>query len=254
MPTLPKVPPPAADIAEIFATAGIFYTLFGWWAVACHGMNISTTEIDLVLDDDKIDGATNALVATGHFHRCTQLDCRERVVDRWYGSPLAELGSLPVGAFGIKFVMNNIHAIARQHLHIEPAKYAYFRVISLYTKSQLLWSFPNLDTTTTAPSSLFFLLCRDLGDHMGVDGAWRGMIIAALGPRFIDNDLHLTEEMKALRIAISPRWLPALDGFLFPDTVSRTPQYTALNRMRSTLLQNNELPDIPPHDVRGHAM
>jgi hypothetical protein len=192
-----------------------------------------------------------------------------------------------------QLAVNNYHAVARDHLHIEPTKYEYFRVISLYAQSQLLWSFPELSTTdnrgfmytndarlrprgtggctgpwtdlypvripthATLVEALFFLHCRDLGHLKHVDEAWSGMLNAAFGPRFIDNDMNLTEEMKALRREIrdiSPRWLPALEGHLFPSPGSGVHHTTALNRMRAILLANNELPDIPPHDLRGFHM
>jgi hypothetical protein len=179
---------------------------------------------------------------------------------------------------------NNYHAVAREHLHIKQD--GYFKVISLYTQSQLRWSFPELSTTNnrgfiytndtcfrpqgtgpwtnlsrvkipthaTLVEALFFLYCRDLGHIKHVDDAWGGMLNAAFGPRFIDNNMNLTEEMRALRREINPRWLPALEGHLFTSPDSGVHPTTAMNRMRAILLANNELPDIPPHDLRGYHM
>jgi hypothetical protein len=39
-------------------------------------------EIDFVIDADKIPAAANALVATGHFHRCADRNCLELKTDR----------------------------------------------------------------------------------------------------------------------------------------------------------------------------
>ncbi|KAL2842096.1 hypothetical protein BJX68DRAFT_270814 [Aspergillus pseudodeflectus] len=267
MSTPPNVPLPAADVGRVLDTAHIPYTLFGWWAAACHGRNNFTREIDFVIHNDKVDTAASELVATGHFHRCTDPNCLEPTENRCDRTPVRQGGALPMSVWQEQLAPNNYHAVAREHLHIEPTKYEYFRVISLYAQSQLLWSFPELSTTDNRGfmipthailvEALFFLRCRDLGHIKHVDAAWGGMLNAAFGPRFIDNDMNLTEEMKALRRdirEISPRWLPALEGYLFPSPGSGVHPTTALNRMRAILLANNELPDIPPHDLRGFHM
>jgi hypothetical protein len=185
--------------------------------------------------------------------------------------------------------LNNHHAIAQDHLHTGP-EYEYFEVISLYAKSHLLWSFPDLtlgpgDTHTymftndarlpprtqggsTGPwdtlypvkipthvalvEALSLLYLRDLGDFDDFHTAWAAMLGGALGEQFVDAQLKLNEKIKALRRNINPRWLPGMDPFFFPNPP--TPFFTGLNRLRATLVQNNELPDIPPHDLSNCPM
>ncbi|KAJ0414694.1 hypothetical protein BJY00DRAFT_318533 [Aspergillus carlsbadensis] len=279
----------ATDVARILDTARIPYVMFGLWPVGCHGTDHSTTEIDFVIDEDKIPAAATALVATGHFQRCADDNCLERTPDRRDRSGMFPGRLYPADVLARQMAPNNYHAIAQEHLHIGPG-YEYFQVISLYAKSHLLWSFPDLTLDAGDPrtymytndaqlpprtqggstgpwdtlypvkipthvalvEALCLLYLRDLGDFTHLHDTWSGMLNGALGQQFIDADLNLTERAKALRRNVNPRWLPGLDPFFFPTRAE--PVFAGLNRLRATLLQNNELPDIPPHDLSDCPM
>ncbi|RDW63123.1 uncharacterized protein DSM5745_10234 [Aspergillus mulundensis] len=174
---------PAADVARVFDNARIPHVLFGWWAVACHGKYHAFPEIDFVLPDDKIEAAANALAATGHFHRCTDLDCVEWTADRrprdYFQAPRHQ--PLPITMLGAQMAMNNWHAIAREHLHIGPG-YDFFKVISLYAKSHLLWSFPEITLDPIASDDRTYMFTDDVrlppprreGED-GSTGPWDGL-------------------------------------------------------------------------------
>ncbi|KAL3496466.1 hypothetical protein BJX62DRAFT_232575 [Aspergillus germanicus] len=247
--------PSNADVARVLDTARISHVMFGWWAVGFHGNDNSTKEIDFVIDADKIPAAANALVATGHFHRCADRNCLELKTDRCKSDDNSYPGKLyPADAIAQQMALNNHHAIAQDHLRIGP-EYEYFEVISLYTKSHLFWSFPDLtlgpgDTHTymftndarlpprskggsTGPWDSFYtvkipthvalvealclLYLRDLGDFDDIHHAWGAMFGEALGEQFVDAQLNLNEKTKGLRRNINPRWLPGLDPFFFPN-------------------------------------
>jgi hypothetical protein len=246
-------------------------------------------EIDFVIDADKILAAANALVATGHFHPCADHNCPELKTDRCKSDDNVAGKLYPADVIAQQMALNNHHAIAQYHLHTGP-EYEYFEVFSLYAKSHLPWSFPDLtlgpgDTRTymftndarlpprtqggsTGPwdtlypvkilthvallEALCLLYLRDLGDFGDIYIAWGAMLGGALGEKFVDAQLNLNEKTKALRRNINPRWLPGLDPFFFPNPP--TSMFTRLNLLRATLVQNNELPDIPPHDLSNCPM
>ncbi|KAL3463682.1 hypothetical protein BJX64DRAFT_287151 [Aspergillus heterothallicus] len=236
---------PAADIARILDTAGIPHILFGWWAAGCHGTDRSPPEIDFIIPDSKMNASINAIAATSHFQHCTNRDCVEWTGDRCVTRVPRPRERAPLSVYADLMAYNNIFAVAREHFHIGPG-YDYFSIVSLYAQSRL-----KIPTHAALIEALFILHCRDLGATTGrnhpLDGVWNQMFNTALGEKFLDDDLNLNESMIALRRDINPRWLPALDPYLFEGTSEPLP--SALNRMRTVLLQNNELRDIPPHDL-----
>ncbi|KAL4802209.1 hypothetical protein BDV18DRAFT_164385 [Aspergillus unguis] len=283
---------PAADVARILDNARIPHVLFGWWAVGCHGVAKCTQEIDFVLPDNQIEAAANALVATGHFHRCTDRHCFERTGDRSLRIQLEADRTYPDAIYQEFSKCNAVFAVAHDHLHLGSA-YDYFKVVSLYAHSHLLWSLPE-PTLDPLPSdsrtymftnnpqlpprardgssgpwselypvkipshaalveALFMLFCRDLGDPNELHETWLAMFQTTLGD-FVDDACTLNDRMVALRRDINPRWLPALDPFLFPNTCTTELEADGLIRLRAGLLQNNELRDVPSHDLSDYDL
>ncbi|KAL4901614.1 hypothetical protein BDW74DRAFT_181621 [Aspergillus multicolor] len=275
------------DVARILDTARIPNLLFGWWAVGCHGIDLSFPEVDFVIPNNDIEAAASALAATGHFHRCTNPNCVEWTADRrprdYFQAPLHQ--PLPLSMIAAQAKFNNYHAIAQDHLHTG-RDYTYFTVISLYAQSRLLWSFPKITLDPITSDDRTFMFTNDVRlpprTEGGSTGPWNSLypvkilthaaLVEALLLLFCRDLGHLEHTDVA--------WLDMLNKVIgrtfIPGTVTLNEQMLALRRninprwvpvldssffdprpigsytnsikrYRADLLANNELPGIPPH-------
>ncbi|KAL4908334.1 hypothetical protein BDW74DRAFT_147292 [Aspergillus multicolor] len=148
LPTTPRdrIPPkPAADAARILDHAKVPNVLWGWLAVGLVGLDHRFPQVDFVVPDDKIETAKKALIAGG-FTLCIDHDCAELREDRYSVDRDGQFSREDMDDRGQR---NRFHPIADIHFHVEPSKYEYYNVLSLFIQSKTLWSgwWPDLALT-----------------------------------------------------------------------------------------------------------
>ncbi|RDW65870.1 uncharacterized protein DSM5745_09609 [Aspergillus mulundensis] len=139
--TLPdRIPAkPAADVARILDHAKVPNVLWGWLAVGLVGLDHRFPQVDFVVPDDKIEAAKEALIAGG-FTLCIDQDCAEQKEDRVAPDSVDLHGPLGLNEMNTLGARNRFHPIADIHFHLEPSKYEYYNVLSLFIQSKTLWS------------------------------------------------------------------------------------------------------------------
>ncbi|KAI9373433.1 hypothetical protein BJX61DRAFT_541787 [Aspergillus egyptiacus] len=154
---------PAADVARILDAAGVPSLLFGWWA-----------DIDFVIPDSHFARALDALHAQG-FEKCTNPTCNEFTPDRFTLRPGAH-EQLPPSVWGPMMALNRTHAVADAHIHLD-TRYTYFTVLSLYKKSRLLWSLPDITLDPIPKNDPRFMFTNE-ADRLP---SWTGTADASTG-------------------------------------------------------------------------
>lgn len=230
--------------------------------------------------------ATNALIASG-FTLCKDSDCEELREDRHPPDSDDEhpiiRGNQPISPREVRSILahNRYHAIADAHFHIG-SKYSFYTTLSLYNKSSTLWWLPDIQLgppvdddpnlmlsndpqllpfkkggssgpwiglypiKALKPSPLaeaiILLLCRDYGDVKHVYRGWVRMSCALVGQK------GHTMNREAIERSLKPQFLPVWHSFTCCGPEGQN-IYIPLRQLRDKLIENNELPHLPPVDL-----
>ncbi|KAL2869090.1 uncharacterized protein BJX67DRAFT_379568 [Aspergillus lucknowensis] len=272
---------PAADVARILDNAGIPSILWGWLAIALYGRDKGMSEVDFVIPDEKVEAATNALIAHG-FTPCGDAHCSELHCDRLPADDLDHWDDLPMeerllSPNHVRCILaeDRFHPVAAVHFHIQ-SQYAHYHILALHRKSYLLWSLPDFGLEPPAAEDRNLMLSNT--PHMGLDapnsgsGPWENLYpMKVLTPWACAEALilvHCRDEGHLQEL--DSVWRRMLFGLMVRDwQISRyigssfQEAWGALNgrrpdenawrifrRLRDSLIAHGELPELPPHELQ----
>ncbi|KAL2853273.1 hypothetical protein BJY01DRAFT_78668 [Aspergillus pseudoustus] len=271
-PKQPPTPPAgavtASKIAKIIDEADIPYFLWGWLILTLHVTEIKVPEIEFVIPDDKLEAATNALVAAG-YPQCESETCVELHIDRTAGT--GEGGN--EGGLELLHSEYRFHPVAGAHFHhFQDERKNVTELIALLPKNDIAPWLPELKVGSPAQEDPDFMLSTDPSLPKSRGGAWgpwtelhpvkiqnRASYTESflwLSCRDIDRDNNLGMRWMAMwrRLLDVEMWVQMLREKWHPIWGDGMVSIVELLKVREKMIKDGELPkDLPKVVVEDYA-